>query len=354
MEKSPLYHFIWPGNKPSSGENPKIDTERLKDLAEGLKAYGNVGDELKKITGGVNMVNQPQSPSEHMKGIKEAIKEAKELTEVVGDKGKDQPKEKRKYSVLPDGNIIVDAEGEYNLAEAMVMASNLKQQGGPTYYYQDPESDGFKEAKGPVIIHQPTPPDTWMVTTEGEVKKLQPGEPVVVKQQAPPVPSSPGKSWIINPNGSVEEWEPGKPIVIKLEAPLSSLPATFPVQPADSQGNPIGGAILLPIPQFMEYASTMQKIKHDEEKHATFMEFMNETKKEIPRIARALERETKTRETSKGLTAAPGSSEEVQEAVSEMDVRRCQHCKTVFSTPKGMVEVLCPNPKCPSNSPKES
>ncbi|GAI06447.1 unnamed protein product, partial [marine sediment metagenome] len=119
-------------------------------------------------------------------------------------------------------------------------------------------------------------------------------------------------------------------------------------QPTDGQGQPLGGVIPLPIPQFIEYTKALQEIKHNDEKHATYMDFVTTMKSELPRISKALDRQSKKGE-SKGITPGAGSTKEVEQAVSDMDVRRCQYCGTPFSTPKGMTQVICPNPNCPSH-----
>ena len=354
-EKVTLTHLLFGKGPIPDPSVPKITTEKLKDLAEGFKAFNVLGEEVKKAMGDKDEKKAtPTSPSESIKGMRETITEVRELVKAVSEE-KVEKKERSKWTVLPNGNIVPDPDGEFDkLAEALVAASNLKTgEKQPAYYYHDPETEEFKEAKGPVLIHQPTPPENWVVE-DGKARKLQPGEPVVIKPT--PAASAPSpKTWLVRPDGEVEEYEPGKPIVIKPQQPSQQFPTVLS-QIADASGNPMGTPIMLPWPQLIEYTKAVQGIKQADEKHKAWMDFLGEMKQEIPMVLRGVVRGGGLgggKAAEQKLTSGGGLSAEMAQQAREMEIRQCQFCQFVFATPKGVAEVFCPNPKCPSNQAQQ-
>lgn len=269
----------------------------------------------------------------------EAARLATERKGVVVVKPGEQKIEKRKYTVLPDGTIVTDPDGEFDtLTDAMVAASNLRQKDRPTYYYQDPESGEFKEAQGPVMLRQPQPPQVWQIMPDGEVKMHQAGEPVVIKMQPPPSGSPPPqKAWLINSkDGTVEEWEPGKPLVIMKEVESQPPPSQpmFPVQMMDGEGKPVGGAIPLPMPQYLEYYNGMQGIRHAQERHEGLLGLAKMLREDVlPKVVGAIEN-----------TWGKSSSENLRSV-------ECDQCGKLFQVPRdiSLDQVVCPNPECPSH-----
>ena len=265
MSRTPFYSLLWKGENPK-GESPKINSQEVKDLGEGLASVKTVIENVTGLTdliGGskkvektsevIGEVNQtidqaaqltdrlnpkPTSTGDQIKGIRETISEAKALNEELSPRGDEDNKgERRKFSVSPDGQIVLDPDGDFIFKEALQYAAQLRGGNAPAYYYQDPQSGDFKEAKGPTFIQASSPPQVWMVNQAGEVKQVQPGEPIVVKQSAPPPDTGPkvgGKSWVVKPDGEVVEHEPGKPIVITMPAQSPNL-----FHLVDKEGNPV-------------------------------------------------------------------------------------------------------------------
>ena len=132
-------------------------------------------------------------------------------------------------------------------------------------------------------------------------------------------------------------------------APPSASEPGLLVQPTDSQGRPMGGAISMPIPALTELFKTNMEIQHSQERHQQSMGLIESLRKEFPRIISAAERQL-----GKGEGPAPkgrGSKQQGDQAQEpvQMPMVQCPHCSIQFGVPPGMKDVLCPSPACPSN-----
>lgn len=188
------------------------------------------------------------------------------------------------------------------------------------------------------------------VDAEGNVKKLEPGQPIVVKS----VKREPGKTYIVNPETSdLEEYEPGKPIVIKVQQGGGSNPSgmmPFPVfgsdgEPAyDKEGKPIY-ANLEPMMKYMGFQSEQRRA---EERHDVLMGLAKTVRENLGDGVAALKAAA---EGIKGGTGAKTSESKKEPPL----VFECADCHTTFSPPPGWAgqPIKCPSPECGREYTKE-
>jgi archaellum component FlaC len=375
MAKSSFYGLLWKNKTPPGGQEvPEINTEQLKGVAEGIKAAGGIIEEVKKmaestqpkpgqkpsetfeeankILEGAKSFSEkikPQTPSvaDSIKGVKEIIQESKTLTEEI--ESGDKTKNKRRFNVTDEGQIFADPDGEFSFSEAIQISRERKPDNSKpqTYYIYDAAKGEMKEVTGPTVFNQPTPPQTYFVDENGEVRKVESGAPIVIRGQNNRPPSPP-KTWIVQPDGSVEEYEPGKPIVIIKQLQPSN---TAPYQLIDRDGKPVN-LTKEQLDTQIEYWKATDGMKRDDEKHKGIMELLGEVKKNIaPGIGAGIAKLTGS---SLGATGAlPTGSKTGEKTKAPMVKAACWKCRKPFRYDPGE-EAICPycktnqNVQCPS------
>jgi len=120
----------------------------------------------------------------------------------------------------------------------------------------------------PTIINPPNadikPPPQLLIDSEGEVKEIPFGQPIVIKQ---PTPVNTPQYLIDRATGKVESVTPGQPIVIIQERPQPQNAMT-PIQLTDKDGNPM----VIDLSTFIKLEEHRNKQRRDDESHEAKME----------------------------------------------------------------------------------
>ena len=147
--------------------------------------------------------------------------------------------------------------------------------------YQVEEVDTSK----PVLIPQTggaKPGPSYYVDSDGTVKELLPGQPVVIIKEAAKQTSSSTQYLIDKSTGKVEEVMPGQPLVIIREStPVSQL---TPIQVTDKDGKPM----VLDLATFIKLEEHRDKQHREEESHETKMEIAKGFKDLLNKAGKAL------------------------------------------------------------------
>jgi len=246
------------------------------------------------------------------------INAAKTLAQDSRAKVTEKPKE---YYVEPDTGIIVHDpdNGEYTLSEARAVSQSLQK-------VTKPGGD--------------QPPPGFLIDEGGNLKQLQPGEPVVIKR----VIQQPGKTYIVDAKGELQEQEPGKPLVIKVEAPGggAGMPSMVPFPVFGSDGQPVydkdGKPVFANIDPMMKWMGFQSEQRRADERHGAVMGLVQTARENL----------------SDGIAAIKAAAEEAKKgtgsktvASEQPTVYECSNCHTQFQIPDVPFEtVKCPNPKC--------
>lgn len=111
------------------------------------------------------------------------------------------------------------------------------------------------------------PGPSYYVDSDGSVKELTPGQPLVIIKEAPKPVSTSGTHYLIDQrSGEVREVAAGQPVVIIRENPPSS--QLTPIQVTDKDGKPM----VLDLGTFIKLEEHRDKQRRDEESHQTKME----------------------------------------------------------------------------------
>ncbi len=196
------------------------------------------------------------------------------------------------------------------------------------------------EAGKPVVLSAPQaskPATTFFVDGEGNVKQVQPGEPVVIRQQ--PAQSLPQKTFIVKqtPEGIVaEEHDLSKPIIINNPAPSANMPPMMPFPVMDGEGKPIvgqdGQPVYANLDPMLKYLGFQGEQRRADERHSAFMGLVQTVKENIPDGIQALR---------DAATEARGKAPQQQKPGYE-----CGECHTKFTLEREPEEgeaVKCPN-----------
>lgn len=300
------------------------------------------------------------------------VKAKKEVKDMADDDEKVKAKPKRTYTAI-GGEVFRDDESDLPLSEALQLAAHQREIKGPAYFVQNEETGKFEPIAGPAIVKQPTPAIIYAVDNEtGEVKQMQPGEPVVVKQAPHQAPSS--VVWVYDQAGQLQRMEvkPGEPVMLPPPAPRQQSQAIVVVDPATGvvqhipPGEPIivkqsapqqtsmvdlskllpGADGQIPFRDSLEWFKTIQTMRHEDEMHKAKLGLVETAKEEFPRALRAYTR-------SKEQTAEPPQQGNAPQLQAAMNYRQCSACGMVFGVPKGIEHFMCPNPECPNNRQPE-
>lgn len=330
----------------------KVVAAEMEREAQAIRSQmEETGESPEDVAGkAATLVKEGVSPEEAVK----LATEGKGVVVVKPGAGKsDAEKPKRRYSVLPSGEIEEDPDGDYEtLTAAIIDAYKLRALTGPAFYYQekDPETGEIKvkKAEGPVVIQQGGPAKVIQVTANGEVKEVEAGHPIIVERVVREGGSGapPGTSKVIvvdSAKGTWQEQPASQPIIIVQQQPT---PQTM-LPLAGSNGTTLS----LPVDQAIKYNESVQKMEQDKEKHKAIIDLFGVLKQELPRAIGAAEMMAKMGERKQQTpqTGKQAGELNVKEAAREMNIRQCPDCGTVFATPPGMMKVLCPNPDCPAN-----
>ena len=159
-------------------------------------------------------------------------------------------------------------------------------QAPPTNYMVRPGPNGWEveavEQGKPIVIPSPgaaeNKGDTWVVEN-GQARKLQPGEPVVIK---PPAPTNPPaqqvKYMMVDQEGKTIEVPAGQPIVIYKDRPNTVNPtAGIPITLKGGDGNPIT-VDYGQLQTFFQIEEWKDKRRREEDKHTGQMELISTLK----------------------------------------------------------------------------
>ncbi|MBA7700427.1 hypothetical protein ES703_109141 [subsurface metagenome] len=232
---------------------------------------------------------------------------------------------------------IVKAVQEFAPSGAAAPKSYMVTQGEEGAIVQEVESGK------PVVLQQPAsqPRPTYTVdTATGEVKELQPGQPIVVVKQPAAAPP-PQKTFIVKqtPDGTtvVEEHDLGKPIIISTGAPGGVLPAMYPFPAMGADGKPMydnaGNPIYVNVEPMIKWMGFQREQTRSDERHGAIMSLASTIKENLPIAVEAFNRAV-----SEVKGKAPESTAQQYE---------CGECHTKFTLPREPGEdemVECP--KC--------
>lgn len=195
------------------------------------------------------------------------------------------------------------------------------------------------ESGKPVVLSSPkaSKPVTYLVNPEGVVKEMQPGEPIVIKQQAAP---SSGKTFIVRQTSEgivAEEHDLGKPIIINNPALGSGMPAMMPFPVMDGDGKPVvgqdGQPVYANLEPMLKWLSFQGEQRRSDERHTALMGLVDTVKENLPDGIQALrEAAAEARGRSTGKTA-------------QQQVYECGECHAKFSLTREPAEgetVACP------------
>lgn len=172
-------------------------------------------------------------------------------------------------------NLVKSHEGEKAVGKSYVVKP------GEDGSFQVEEAEPGK----PILIQasqaaKPAAP-SFYVDSDGTVKELPPGQPVVIIKEAPKAVATSGTHYLVDQKGEVKEIAPGQPIVIIRES--AQLQST-PIQVKDKDGNPM----VLDLATFVKLEEHRDKQRHDEESHETKMEIAKSFKSMLEKAGTAL------------------------------------------------------------------
>ena len=119
--------------------------------------------------------------------------------------------------------------------------------------------------------------------SDGSVKEIQPGQPVVIIKEAPKPVAASGTHYLIDQRtGEVKEVAPGQPeVIIRESAPVSQ---ATPNQVTDRDGKPM----VLDLATYIKLEEHKETQRRDEESHQTKMEIAKTFKDLIKKAGTAL------------------------------------------------------------------
>lgn len=157
-------------------------------------------------------------------------------------------------------------------------------------YVVKPGAEGYQveevDTNKPLFITQPEaakPSSSYYVDSDGSVKELLPGQPVVIMKEPLKSATPSGTQYLIDKRtGEVKQVEPGQPIVIIHEsAPMSQ---STPIQVTDRDGKPL----VLDLSTFIKLEEHRDKQRRDEESHQTKVEIAQGFKDMLKKAGTAL------------------------------------------------------------------
>lgn len=160
---------------------------------------------------------------------------------------------------------------------------------GKSYVVKPGEDGGFQveeaESGKPILV--PTSPaakpgPSFYVGSDGEVKELPAGQPVVIIKEPTKAAAPSGTNYVVDQKtGEVKEVTQGQPIVIIRETGQSQ---STPIQVKDKDGNPM----VLDLGTFIKLEEHRDKQRQDQESHETKMEIAKSFKDMLNKAGTAL------------------------------------------------------------------
>lgn len=151
--------------------------------------------------------------------------------------------------------------------------------------YQVEEVDGDK----PMLVPQPAAPKagpSYYVDSDGGVKEVPPGQPVIIIREQPKPVAQGGTQYLIDKStGEMREVSGNQPVVIIRDAaPAAS--QTTPIQIKDKDGNPM----VLDLATYLKLDDHKEKQERDRETHQTKLDIAKEFKNLLKNAQSALSR----------------------------------------------------------------
>lgn len=202
----------------------------------------------------------------------------------------------------------------------------------------------------PMVLEQPrsAPPATYFVDNQGNVKQVQPGEPIVIKQQ--PANATP-KTLIVRQTDKgivTEEVEAGKPIILGSSSPSTGMPPALPFPVFGSDGKPVydsdGKPVYANLEPTLKWLSFQGEQRRLDERHQMLGGVVKTVQENFGDGIQALKR---------AIAEATGTKTSTES--SSPQVFKCGDCGTQFSPPAGWEgqPLRCPNPACGREYSKE-
>ena len=173
-------------------------------------------------------------------------------------------------------NLVKSQEGEKAVGKSYV----VKPGGDGSYALEEAEPGK------PIIVSPQTQTNkvglSYFVDSEGTVKELPPGQPVVIMKEPPKSTTAPsGSHYLVNDKtGAVTEVAPGQPVVIIRE---SSNPQSTPIQVNDKDGNPM----VLDLATYFKLEEHREGQRREEQSHQTKMEIATSFKELLTKAGTA-------------------------------------------------------------------
>jgi len=192
----------------------------------------------------------------------------------------------------------------------------------------------------PMVLQQPANqrgPTYTVDTSTGEVKEMQPGQPIVVVKQQAAAP--PQKTFIVKQTSegtTVEEHDLSKPIIINAGAPGAGLPAMYPFPAMGADGKPMfdndGKPVYVDIEPMLKWLGFQGEQKRADERHNALMGLTQTIKENLPIGIEAF---------SRAVGEVKGKAPE-----STAQQYECGSCHAKFTLPRVPGEdekVICPH-----------
>lgn len=240
------------------------------------------------------------------------INAAKTLSPPGGAKATEKPKEF--YVDLETGIIVHDPDnGEYTLSEARTVSQSMKR----------------------ATTSEDNPPGSF-IDADGEVQKLEPGQPIVIKKTV----REPNKIFLMDSDGELREHDASKPIIVKVQSsPGGTAPFTpFPAMTRD--GAPItdkeGHQVYVDVEPQMKWLGFQNEQKRLDQRHDALIGLTQTIRENIPDGIQAI---LATVAEVKGGTGAKKAAQEQPQTFS------CGDCQAQFSAPAGWEgqPIKCPS-----------
>ncbi len=195
----------------------------------------------------------------------------------------------------------------------------------------------------PVILSSPVGgnkhPASYFVDSDGQVKQVQPGEPIIIKQQ--PVQPPPVKTFIVRQTSEgivAEEHEIGKPIIIN-PGPAASMPAMMPFPVMDADGKPVvgqdGQPVYANLEPMLKYMGFQGEQRRADERHSALMGLVETVKENLPDGIQAIrEAAAEARGSGKDKTS--------QQQPQGYECGECHNKFTLSREPEEGESVKCP------------
>jgi hypothetical protein len=186
-----------------------------------------------------------------------------------------------------------------SLAEDMVKVLRAAQemgggQRGKSYMVRENEEGAVEvnEIAGdePVVVPSRTParpPTSYLLRENGEVEELEPGRPLVIRQEAARPSPEREKTFFLDEHGQVSELKPGQPVVIYRDRVPRGESDSRPVIQMKS---PDGSPFTLDLATYFQLEDHKAKNEREKDSHEVKMEVAKGVKDVVEKFGRAAAR----------------------------------------------------------------